>query len=80
MIAPLVKSPAVMGLNIKKLRELRNLNQKAMADSLMISQKTYSNIENSHNNITIEKHVAKKHSGLIKKPSRHAINNHHKIK
>jgi transcriptional regulator with XRE-family HTH domain len=43
-----------IGQNIKNLRELRNLNQKAMAERLEVSQKTYSNIENAGNNITIE--------------------------
>ncbi len=43
-----------VGQNIKNLRELRNLNQQAMADMLEISQKTYSNIENAGNNITVE--------------------------
>ena len=43
-----------IGENIKKLRELKNFKQSAMADMLEISQKTYSNIENAGNNITIE--------------------------
>ncbi len=43
-----------VGENIKKLRELKNYTQKSMADMLEISQKTYSNIENSGNNISIE--------------------------
>lgn len=43
-----------VGSNIKKLRELKNFNQNAMAEMLGISQKTYSNIENSGNNVTVE--------------------------
>jgi transcriptional regulator with XRE-family HTH domain len=43
-----------IGNNIKKIRELKNLNQNAMADLLQVSQKTYSNIENAGNNITVE--------------------------
>ncbi len=43
-----------VGANIKKLRELKNFSQQAMAEGLGISQKTYSNIESAGNNITIE--------------------------
>lgn len=43
-----------IGNNIKKARELRNLSQSFMAAELNVSQKTYSNIENSKNNITVE--------------------------
>lgn len=43
-----------VGDNIKKLRELKNYSQKSMAQMLDISQKSYSNIENAGNAITIE--------------------------
>jgi transcriptional regulator with XRE-family HTH domain len=43
-----------VGENSKKIREVKNYTQKSMADRLEVSQKTYSNIENSGNNITIE--------------------------
>ncbi len=43
-----------VGENIKNLRELKNYSQNAVAKMLDVSQKTYSNIENAGNNITIE--------------------------
>ncbi len=43
-----------IGKNIKNLRELKNLNQTYMANELGIGQKTYSNIENSVNNVSVE--------------------------
>ncbi len=46
---------ADIGKNIKKIRELKNLTQEAVALRLGVSQKTYSNIENAGNNITYEK-------------------------
>ncbi len=44
-----------VGKNLKALRELKGWSQEAMAIELEISQKTYSNIENSRNNISFEK-------------------------
>ena len=41
-----------IGNNIKKIRELKNLSQNYMAEQLEVSQKTYSNIENSGNDIS----------------------------
>ena len=42
-----------IGNNIKKLRELKNLTQEYMASEMGCSQKTYSNIEKSGNEIKI---------------------------
>jgi len=42
-----------LGNSIRKVRELRNLTQQHMAIELGISQKQYSNIENSINNVTL---------------------------
>lgn len=47
-----------IGQNIKKLRELKNLSRKYIADNVGVSLKTYSNIENdltSPDVLTIEK-------------------------
>ncbi|MCA0430953.1 MAG: helix-turn-helix domain-containing protein [Bacteroidetes bacterium] len=43
-----------VGANIKKLREFKNFTQTSMAEAIGVSQKTYSNIENAKNNITVE--------------------------
>ncbi|MBX3165629.1 MAG: helix-turn-helix transcriptional regulator [Bacteroidetes bacterium] len=42
-----------IGKNIRNLRELKDLTQMHMAEELGIGQKTYSNIENSGNDITV---------------------------
>jgi len=46
---------ANIGENIKKIRELKNFTQEAMASNLGVSQKTYSNIENAGNVIAFDK-------------------------
>ncbi len=72
-----------IGDNIKKLRELKNYTQKSMADMLEISQKTYSNIENSGNNITVEllEKVAKvlnvSFNKILELNADAILNNHH---
>ncbi len=42
-----------IGLNIKKLRELKNLTQEYLAKELDVSQKTICNIEQAENDIKI---------------------------
>jgi|SRR5690554_4396941 len=44
-----------IGENIKQIRELKGLTQENMATELGVTQKTYSNLENSGNNITYER-------------------------
>jgi|SRR5690554_618007 len=44
-----------IGKNIKNIRELKGLSQESMSRELNLSQKTYSNIENSKNNISYER-------------------------
>src|SRR5689334_14580122 len=45
----------VIGNNIKKIRELRNLTQEYMANQLGMSQAGYSKIENGTNDVTFSK-------------------------
>lgn len=42
-----------VGKNIKQLRELKNFSQTYMAEQLKISQRTFSNIENAGNDISL---------------------------
>ncbi len=42
----------ILGLKIKKIRELKNINQKYIAEQLGISQSVYSDIENGKINVT----------------------------
>jgi transcriptional regulator with XRE-family HTH domain len=42
-----------VGLNIKKIRELKNLTQQHMANEFEVTQKTWSNIEAAGNDIKI---------------------------
>ena len=44
-----------IGENIKKVRELKNLTQESLASALNMSQKSYSNLEKSGNNISFER-------------------------
>ena len=44
-----------IGLNIKKIRELRNYTQEYMADALKMSQTGYSKIERDETDITINR-------------------------
>lgn len=44
-----------IGENIKQIRELKGLSQANMATELGVTQKTYSNLENSGNNISYER-------------------------
>lgn len=44
-----------IGENIRRIRELKNLTQDGVSGLLGVSQKTYSNIEKSGDNITYEK-------------------------
>lgn len=44
-----------IGENIKSIREIKGLSQEVMSTELSMSQKTYSNIEKSGNNISYER-------------------------
>jgi transcriptional regulator with XRE-family HTH domain len=72
-----------VGENIKKLRELKNYTQKSMADMLEVSQKTYSNIENAGNSISIDlvERIAKilkvSFHNILELNADAIINNHH---
>lgn len=41
--------------NIKKLREKKNYTQEFMAETLGVSQRAYSSIENGHTQLTVDK-------------------------
>ena len=45
----------VVGLKIRKLRELKNYSQEFMADQLGISQNVYGRIERSEQELTIDR-------------------------
>jgi transcriptional regulator with XRE-family HTH domain len=47
--------PIAIGLKIRKVREIKNIGQKYMADKLGISQGAYSDLENGKTKITAEK-------------------------
>lgn len=46
---------SVIGYKIRKVREIKNLSQKYMADKLSVSQSHYSDIENCKTEISDEK-------------------------
>lgn len=46
---------AVIGYKIRKVREIKNLSQKYMADKLSVSQSHYSDMENCKTDISEEK-------------------------
>ncbi|TAH17470.1 MAG: XRE family transcriptional regulator [Cytophagales bacterium] len=52
---PKNKSMHRIGLNIKKIRELRNYTQEYMAESLKMSQTGYSKIERGETDVTVDK-------------------------